>query len=66
MNLRDVNTRVLVPDKINVGNGQVFADELSSGVTGFVIPFVFTVKKNFRSLKDYQEREKDYIYFSFC
>ena len=43
MNLRDVNARVLVPDKINVGNGQVFADELSSGVAGFIIPFVHTV-----------------------
>ena len=43
--LRDVDSRVLVPDKINVGNGQIFADKLSSGVARFVIPLVVTVPK---------------------
>ena len=42
-NLGNVDAGILVPDKVDVGHGQVLADDLSSGVAWFIVPLISTI-----------------------
>ncbi len=41
--LRDVDVGVGVPDEVDVGHGQVLADELAPGAAGLVVPLADAV-----------------------
>ena len=43
--LGNINSRILVPDKVDVWPGQIFADNLSSGVTRFVVLLIDSISK---------------------
>ena len=43
--LRNVNAGILVPDKVDVRHGQILANNLSSGVAGFIIPLISAISQ---------------------